>query len=351
MGQFTDQTKDAILQRMLDTIADDIDKRQGSITFDMLSPSAIEMALAYIALDNVLNLGFADTTYGQYLDRRASELGLTRKPAVKSVGTVTFNGTNGTVVPTGTEVYTSDAVYFITTASGTITSGTATVSAESKVGGSNGNVSIGAIKFMTGNLTGVTTVTNNVVFDGGTDIESDASLLSRYKDRVSKPATSGNKYHYIEWAKSVAGIGDAKCFPLWDGNGTVKVTLLDEDKTAPPTDIVTDVADYIESVQPIGATVTVVAATEVPINVTATLTLAAGKTLSDVSTTIENGIRDYLKSIAYGVDTTVRYSRIANVILDTDGVVDYSGLTINGGTANITIADGSVAVLGTVTLT
>jgi uncharacterized phage protein gp47/JayE len=351
MAQYADQTKDTILQRMLATIASDIDKRQGSISYDMLSPAAIEMALAYISLDNVLNFGFADTTYGEYLDRRASELGLTRKPAVISTGTVTFSGTNGTVVPTGTEVYTADEVYFVTTASGTIASGTTTVAAEAKVGGANGNVAIGSIKFITGNLTGVTTVTNNVAFDGGADIESDASLLSRYKDRVSKPATSGNKYHYIEWAKSVAGIGDAKCFPIWNGNGTVKVTLLDEDKTAPPSNIVTDVATYIESVRPIGATVTVVAATEVPINITATLTLASGKTVSDVSATIQSGVVDYLKSIAYGVDTTVRYSRIANVILDTDGVVDYSGLTINGGSSNITIADGSVAVIGSVTLT
>jgi uncharacterized phage protein gp47/JayE len=298
----------------------------------------------------VLNFGFADTTYGQYLDRRASELGLTRKPAVKAVGSVTFSGTNGSIIPSGTEVYTADGIYFVTTADGTIASGVVTVAAEAKVGGANGNVQIGSIKFMTGNLTGVTTVTNNVTFDGGADIESDASLLSRYKDRVSKPATSGNKYHYIEWAKSVAGIGDAKCFPLWDGNGTVKVTLLDEDKSAPPSDIVTDVADYIESVRPIGATVTVVAATEVPINITATLTLDSGVVVSDVSTIIQDGIKDYLKSIAY-VDAVVRYSRIANVILDTEGVVDYSGLSINGGTANITINDGDVAVIGTVTLT
>jgi uncharacterized phage protein gp47/JayE len=57
---------------------------------------------------------------------------------------------------------------------------------------------------------------------------------------------------------------------------------------------------------------------------------------------------DYLKSLAF-IDPIVRYSKIASILLDTPSVLDYSNLTVNGGTANVTIADGSVAVGGTVT--
>ena len=42
--------------------------------------------------------------------------------------------------------------------------------------------------------------------------------------KVSLPATSGSKYHYIQWAKEINGVGNAKCLPLWNGNGTVKLS-------------------------------------------------------------------------------------------------------------------------------
>ncbi|MDF2651716.1 MAG: Baseplate family protein, partial [Paenibacillus sp.] len=40
-----------ILQRMLDRVPDDVDKRQGSIIYDALAPAASELAAIYIALD------------------------------------------------------------------------------------------------------------------------------------------------------------------------------------------------------------------------------------------------------------------------------------------------------------
>jgi uncharacterized phage protein gp47/JayE len=354
MAQYTDQTKTAILQRMLDATASDIDKRQGSITFDMLSPSAIELALAYAQLDNVLNFGFADTTYGEYLDRRAGELGLTRVSATKAsaVSGITFSGTNGTVIPIGTRVSTggSTPIYFVTTAAGTIASGTATVTAEAESAGANGNVGIGLVNTVVGNLTGVTSVTNTVNFIGGSDTESDVALLQRYYDRVRTPQTSGNVGEYRAWALSRPGVGDVKVYPIWNGNGTVKVDLLSTDKRAPSSSVISDVATYIESVRPIGATVTVIGAPEVAINVTATLTLVSGKTLSDAQTEISAGVTDYLKTLAF-VDPIVRINEIGKIILDAASVLDYSGLTVNSGTGNVSIADGSVAVLGTVTLT
>jgi uncharacterized phage protein gp47/JayE len=49
-------------------------------------------------------------------------------------------------------------------------------------------------------------------------------------------------------------------------------------------------------------------------------------------------------------DTVVRFSQIAALVLNAESVIDYTNLTINGGTTNITIVDGSVAVAGTVTV-
>jgi uncharacterized phage protein gp47/JayE len=346
------QTKDAIHKRMLDASPADIDKRPGSITYDLLGPAAIELESVYMELSAVLDKGFADTSYGEYLDRRVAELGITRKPAVKAVGSVVFTGTDGTVIPIGTEVYTNDEnpVYFVTTSDGTITNGSVTVAAQAKEGGVRGNVAAGKITLTSGNITGITSVTNPQAFDGGVDAESDADLLARYLDRVRTPATSGNAAAYRQWALERPGVGDAKVYPLWNGNGTVKVVLIDSERTTPTQAVIDDVAAYIESVRPIGATVSVVGATELPINVSATLTLESGYTVVGVQPTIEAGIVEYLKSIAFK-NEPVRLSRIANIILDTEGVTDYANLTINGETGNITVPDDQVAVKGTVTFT
>lgn len=349
--RYTNETKDEILDRMLDGIEEDVDKRQGSVVWDLLSPAAFELAQSYVQLDNVLTFGFAsEDTPSYFLDLRTTELGVIRKEAVKAVGQVTFSGADGLVVPAGTRLSTDETtpVYFVTKAEVTIVNGTATVDAEAEVGGANGNVAAGKIVLALGEVSGVVTVTNAAPFDGGTDIESDESLLSRYYDKVRKPATSGNAYHYEQWAKSVAGVGDAKVYPLHAGPGTVRVVLLDEQKSAPPQTIIDAAKTYIESVRPIGATVTVQGAAETPINISATLTLISGATVQDATNEFTEMFRDYLKTLAFA-DPVIRYSKIASLLLDVPSVLDYSNLRLNNGTANISIADGAVGVVGTVT--
>ncbi|MGG4142956.1 baseplate J/gp47 family protein [Paenibacillus algorifonticola] len=353
---YEDQTKAAILQRMLDASPAEIDKRQGSATYDLLSPAAIEMALAYIEMDNVLNFGFVDTTYGPYLDLRAAEYGLTRKLSTKAAGSLTFGGAGGVTVPIGTRVQTSTAgeepVYFTTTASGTLTGRPArvTVPAEADEASASGNVAAGAINTVLGGLAGVVTVTNSAAFTGGAVGETEEEFRTRILERAAKPATSGNANQYRQWALEVGGVSDAQVIPVWAGPGTVKVVLLAADKTAPDSATVTAAAAYIESLRPIGATVTVTGAAEIPINVSVSVTLAPGATIEAVETQITEGVTAYLASIAFK-DNLVRYTRIAAVILDIPPVVDYEDLTVNGGVSNVLINAGQVATPGTVVVT
>lgn len=351
---FDDQTKEAILKRMLDRVPDDIDKRVGSVTYDMLSPASIELALAYIQLGLVLQFGFAGPDQPrEYLILRAAEMGITPKPAIKSKGSLTFRGPSGTVIAKGTEASTNAAqpVYFVTTEAATIgPGGSVTVAAEAKTAGANGNVPVGAVTLVLGNLSGIVTVTNEVEFTGGVDEESTESLLARYYEKVQKPATSGNVYHYMQWAKEVPGISDARVIPLWNGPLTVKVIVLGDNKRKPSPEIIAACASHIEAERPIGAEVTVVGANETPINVAAKLTLNPGYTIAQAQTEITAGLTNYLASLAFK-DPIVRYSQIANLILDSKAVLDYANLTVNGDVGNVEIADDSVAVVGTVTLT
>ncbi|CAH0305273.1 baseplate J/gp47 family protein [Priestia megaterium] len=353
MTIFDGETYEAILERMLARLPSDVDKREGSVVYDMLAPAAIELAQAYIEMDNVLDLGFVDNTYGEYLDRRAAEQGLTRKEATKATGEVTFEGLDGVEVPMGTRVSTADdePIYFVTTDSVTLFDGTATAKAEAEVGGANSSVQTGEItEFDVSDIPGVATVTNNDVFTGGFDEESDEDFIARYKEYVGRPITSGNKYQYEAWAKEISGVSNAMCYPLWQGPGTVKVVLINEDKRSPSQEIIETVTAHIEEERPVGADVTVVGVTEIPVDITATLTLTDGSSIDAVSAAIAENLKTYFQTIAFD-QTTVRYTQIGNAILDADGVIDYADLKANGTVANIILAADEVPVAGSVVVT
>lgn len=348
--RFSDQTEQAILARMLGAVSDDIDKRQGSIAYDLTDPAAQEFAQAYIALDRVLSYAFLNEDMpSDLLTLAAADFGVDRKSTLKASGTVTLKGPQGQPVPIGTQVRTDDGVYFQTLKDVTLAQDTTKVNVEALVGGIDGNVYIGEINTVIGDLAGVLTVTNELAFDNGVDEESDESLLQRVYDKVRKPATSGNVYHYEQWAREVAGVGSVRVYPTWNGPNTVKVVLLGDDKRPPSQTVIDATITHIEEERPVGAKVTILGAKEVPININVDLALSADAIVSEVQTEIEAALTDYLEPLAFK-DATVRYNRIAAILLEIPNIVDYENLTINGDTSNIEISDEQVAVLGTVNI-
>lgn len=348
---YENETQEEILSRMLQRVDSSIDKREGSIVFDMMSPASIELALAYIELDNILNFGFADTTYGEYLDKRVKEVGLSRKEAVKAFGKVTISGTVGTVVPAGTQLSTEDEenpILFETLNTITIVEEKGyEVDVSAVEGGASGNVNTGLITTVLGELSGgIISVTNEQPLDGGIDSESDEDLLIRYYDRMRNRSAAGSVTEYRSWAlEAHQNISDARIFERWDGPGTLKIVLLATNRRPPSQAIVEAVKDYIEERRPIGVELSVVGAKEIPIDVRVKLTLTNSGTIENALAQIENNVTNYLKSLAF-VDQVVRYTKIADCVLNAEDVLDYENLTVNLGTSNIQIADDEVAVLG-----
>ena len=78
-------TYESILQRMLDRVPNNMDKREGSIIYDALAPAAVELQLMYIEFDTILNETFADTAQRDYLVRRAAERGITPYEATNTI--------------------------------------------------------------------------------------------------------------------------------------------------------------------------------------------------------------------------------------------------------------------------
>ena len=80
-----DMTFDAIMQRMLDRVPDDLDKREGSVIWDALAPAALEFETAALALEYIFLQSFADTADREALVLRARERGMEPEPATQAV--------------------------------------------------------------------------------------------------------------------------------------------------------------------------------------------------------------------------------------------------------------------------
>ncbi len=335
---FDNKTYDKILADMLSRVSSDVDKREGSVIYDALAPCAYELAQTYFNLNNFLDLVFGDTAVGEYLDRVVADYGITRKAATYAVRKIETTA----AVKIGTRWGLNDTTYEITEEL------SANVySADCKQPGVIGNTYSGTLENID-HVSGVTAKLTDII-TSGTDKETDDNLRDRFYAKVQAPSTSGNADNYKEWALEVDGVGNAKVFPLWNGAGTVKVVIVDSEKQPADNSLINKTIEYIETVRPIGAEVTVMSGTAKTISISASVSLAVGYTLQSVISAFSASATEYFERITFH-QTYVSYAKIGTILLGTDGVVDYRDLTVNGSTSNIALADEKIPVLGTVNL-
>ncbi|MDQ7096944.1 baseplate J/gp47 family protein [Desulfosporosinus sp. PR] len=347
------EASSAVLNRMLGNVPSDVDKSEGSLIYDALSPVSKEVASSEIQLDEVLDMVFAQTAaakgYSTQLELRCGEFGLTRKPGTAASGEVTFTGTEATPIPLGTTIQTPGGLRYTTTTSRIITGGLATIKVQAVNVGTAYNVPAATITQIPVVISGITGVNNSNPIIGGNDAETDGALLQRLLIQVQTPPTSGNVAHYIQWALQVPGIGGAQVFPLWNGPGTVKVCALDSNMQPLSDPLLAELSTYIESQRPIGAIVTYESAAALPINISVNVVRNTAYTQEQIQTAVIAGISDYLKGIAFK-QNYVSFAIVGSIILATPGVNDYNALTVNGGTANVTVESEQVATVGDVTV-
>lgn len=358
-------TEEAIRNRMLNNISDEWDKEEGGYIYDSIAPVAIEMVFIGMMVRKVLNLGFAQTTNGTYLDYRAGEHGIYRKEAVFATGNIKITGKVGAKISAGLKVATEadttlniQSVEFITTKDVVIPEdGYIYAPIKSTIAGNIGNVTSNKIIVLVENNNNITSVINTEPTTGGTDTESDVDLLERYLDYVRTPGTSGNVQDYKQWALSIPGVTAVHVKPLWNGNGTVKVIILGGDDEPATNELVKKVQDYIagdnnlgERQAPIGADVTVVSAEAITININANIVIDKEiTTLEKVQALFKNSVENYLKENAFN-SNTIYLSKIGGLLININGVLDYTDLKLNNNTENIPTNDEQVAVTGEVIL-
>lgn len=361
---FEDITPEGIKRRVLERITTGLQTREGSFTNDIVSAMAAEISEVYHSMDAFLPAFYVDENSGEYIDIQAATVGVVRKAGTAAKCTIRFVGIDGASIPAGAPFYTAAGLTFYLEEAVTIAGGAGIGTLLAAQTGEVYNIAEGEITSALRNYSGVTSYENDAA-QGGTDPESDKVLLDRYLERTQRSATSGNPYHYQQWATSVDGIAAARVISKWDGAGTVKVVLADPDMTIPKDADVAASAQHIESQRPIGPAVTVVAADACELGVAATITIDSTTTREDVRSALDMAVREYLKELARNafldnVDLhretleeksyVILYNRIAFLLLSIPGVVDYSNLTVGGGTENITIPADALPILMEVTV-
>lgn len=324
---------------------------EGGLLNIILAPGAYVFWEALQALRAQVPISFVDETSGAYIDKAAAAYGITRKPGTPASVDVAFTGTANAVVPAGTMCVTADGLGFLTDEELTLgEGGSGTVSATSDDVGAVYNVPAQAIVTTQESVAGVSGVTNAAAAVGGTDPETDAALFARLDAYRKMPPTSGNDRHYHQWALEVNGIGAASVIRCWDGPGTVKVIVADMELRPVGEDKVDEVAAYIETQRPVTAEVTVESAEGVGVQVAVTVETDGTVSKSNTEQALTDRLAEYLGTLAFQTGAEIVYNRVLAIVMGLDGVTDCSGLTVNGGTANVPLDADEVPLLGTVTV-
>jgi uncharacterized phage protein gp47/JayE len=356
---YEDQTYEAILQRMLDRVSDSLDKREGSIIYNALTPTAAELAQVYIELREVENRTYADRAVNEDLRRRAAERGIIKKVATPAIRKGIFTGNGGIPFnPPLNSRFSGDGLNFIVKEK--IADGEFRL--ECETAGEIGNSYIGQILPIQ-YIEGLETANLTDVLIPGEEEESNESLRQRYFASLESQSFGGNIADYKDITNKLPGVGGTKVYPAWNGGGSVKLVIIDSTFSKPSSVLIDEVQTAIDplgnqgqglGLAPIGHIVTVAGVEEMVINVVTSLTYQDGYTWNDVKPGVENAITEYLlelsKTWADNNNLVVRISQIEAKVLNVTGVLDIQNTKINGVAQNFVLTDTEIPVLGEVTV-
>ncbi|EGT4083841.1 baseplate J/gp47 family protein [Clostridioides difficile] len=342
-------TFENIIKRMLDSVPDTFDKREGSIIYNALAPVAIELTETYIAMDELLDQTFVDTASYYYLEKRCKERGITPLPATNTIAKGVFN----IDIPIDSRFNLGEYNYV---AIERISEKTYKMKCETA----------GPI-FELGKLIpieyidGLETAELTEILINGEDEESEDSLRQRYYDSLNSQSFGGNIQNYKDEVNKIQDVGGVKVYPVWDGGGTVKLVIINSNFKVPSEDLVNLVQEEIDPIghqgqglglAPIGHKVTVTGVVSTTINISAEITYKNGYTWENIKSIAEEAIDDYLNELNMSWEDEenliVRISQIETRLLSIDGVLDITNTMINDVKSNLTIDSNSIVVRGEV---
>ncbi len=356
-----------IHEQMKVELPPDIDVSEGSHEWNMTRPTALIVAeVCQFILPEVIKLIFPSWSYGDYADMHGQTRGIYRRAATAATGYIEVSGEPETVIPQGSIFSTASinnvpSVDYLTLEEAEISpEGTCRIEVECTKDGTVGNTPANTVVFVASKINGVSAVNNPEEITGGTEKETDASLIERIEEYDATQGESfiGNLNDYKRWALSVDGVGDAIPIGAQDDSGIVTIILTDSNGDPANETLREAVYNYImrpdapiERLAPVNALLNVIAPDTVSIAVKAIVELIEGHNLDVVTDTIYQNIKAYLKTALD--DREVKYTRIAREVSQSVGVNDFKELqigvirdgAITYGVENIDIAIDELPVL------
>ncbi|UWI46780.1 baseplate J/gp47 family protein [Lactobacillus paragasseri] len=372
--EFQNKDYDYFLRKMLDAVPDNIDKREGSIIYDALAPAALVMGQQFLDMANVIKETYIKTASGEFLDYRAIEHGTSRYPATQTEAKAKVLNDkkepldNVQVGDKFASIGDSPIFYAVTKVNDDLT-----VELTAEVKGSSANSYIGQILPVTPNdLLSWAEITE--ITAPARDVESDDHLRARLLSSQSWIAYGGNVADYLDMTSKIDEVGAAQIYPTWNGGGTVKVVILNNNLMPASASLVQKVKNTLDpedkqaegyGLAPIDHAVTVTAPEELIVNVDISVKLDDTKVTRYVKDSITKAVEGYFQSLrkdwadinqklGRGYQETIYRSKILSQVMLTEGVVNAKLPSLNGRDADIdlvfTNSKSQLPVVGTVTI-
>ena len=358
-----------ILQRALaNPLIANYDRREGSVIYNALAPLCLELANLYMVLDIMDVQSYLITATGLNLDKRVSDHAIVRIEATKARRKGKFQrivqDTDDEGNPTTTYV---DMDIPVGSRFSTATDSNLTYQytgkedgfyiLECEQAGTEGNSYVGTIlplQYING--LAVAEIIDYVPYQPGRDEETDDELRTRALGIVNNDAFGGNIQDYISWMMDIDGVGNARVYPAWQGNGSVLVSVVDADYEPISTEFqqqIKEITDPEESTgqgygtAPIGHYVTITTPEKSNITISFSVLLQEGLEVSNVEEDIEAQILAYFeeerRKFSQEVSILAIYrARVIAAILEVSGVVNVVDLLLNGQDADILLQDETV---------
>lgn len=372
--EFQNKDYDYFLRKMLDAVPDNIDKREGSIIYDALAPAALVMGQQSLDMANVIKETYIKTASGEFLDYRAIEHGTSRYPATQTEAKAKVLNdkkeplNNVQIGDKFASIGDSPIFYAVTKVNDDLT-----VELTAEVKGSSANSYIGQILPVTPNdLLSWAEITE--ITAPARDVESDDHLRARLLSSQSWIAYGGNVADYLDMTSKIDEVGAAQIYPTWNGGGTVKVVILNNDLMPASASLVQKVKNTLDpedkqaagyGLAPIDHNVTVTAPEKLIVNIDISVKLDDTKVARYVKDSIIKAIEDYFQSLrkdwpdinqrlGRGYEQTIYRSKILSQVMLTEGVVNAKLPSLNSKDADIDLvfnnAKSQLPVVGTVTI-
>lgn len=374
IAEFQSKDYDYFLRKMLDAVPDNVDKREGSIIYDALAPAALVMGQQSLDMANVIKETYIKTASGEFLDYRAIEHGTSRYPATQTEAKAKVLNDkkepldNVQIGDKFASIGDSPIFYAVTKINSDLT-----IELTAETAGSSANSYIGQILPVTPNdLLSWAEITE--ITAPARDVESDDHLRARLLSSQSWIAYGGNVADYLDMTSKIDEVGAAQIYPTWNGGGTVKVVILNNDLMPASASLVQKVKNALDpedkqaegyGLAPIDHAVTVTAPEKLIVNIDISVNIDDTKVTRYVKDSINQAIEGYFQSLredwsdinqklGRGYEQTIYRSKILSQVMLTEGVVNAKLPSLNGKDADIDLvfnnSKSQLPVVGTVTI-